>query len=180
MFGAIIGIPIALALNRKQQKEQEEIEQQAKNQEASERKAKILKLVKEELEHNRDHIRKSQEDPNGVSEGVIHPNGLKDELWNAFSDGGELEWIRDLQLLHIVSLAYHYIRRAAYLERLYLQYKYYPGTRADSNRFPGEAGLSKWLTQLYPTVLDFIEKALKEIDTSMTELESSREATIAI
>jgi hypothetical protein len=171
IIGVIIGIPIALWLGRKQQKDQEERERQAEQRESAERKAKILKLIKRELEHNREHIVESEK-RNGRKEEKEPPiRGFKDELWRAFSDGGELEWITDLDLLHFVSQAYHYIRVASELEGLYLQYHYYPGPYIEPRREESIPGI---LDRFKEIVLRFIEKALGEIDKSLLEKENPK------
>jgi hypothetical protein len=169
VIGAIIGIPIALWLGRRQQKEQEERERQAEQRESAERKAKILRLIKRELEHNREHIIEDEKRNERKEEKGPPIRGFKDELWRAFSDGGELEWITDLDLLHSISQAYHYIRVASELEGLYLQYHYYPGTYPQPRR---EESIPGRLDRFEKIVLRFIEKALGEIDKSLLEKEN--------
>jgi hypothetical protein len=171
MTGVIVGIPIALWLSRRQQKEQEKKEQEAREREALVRKTKILRLVKTELEHNRDQLLASKEE--GVTQRVVFVNGLKDELWSAFSDGGELQWIRDLQLLYVISFAYHYIRRVIYLEKIYMEVKHFPGPPSSYPITPGE-DLIRGLIDFDPVVLQSIEQALEEIDKSIAALESAR------
>ena len=172
MTGVIVGIPIALWLSRRQQKEQEKKEQEAREREASIRKTKILRLVKTELEYNRDQLLAGKEETDGVTKRVVFVNGLKDELWSAFSDGGELQWIRDLQLLHVISFAYHYIRRVIYLEKIYMEVKHFPGLPSPYPTTPSE-DLIRGLIDFDPVVLQSIEQALEEIDKSMAALESA-------
>ena len=37
-------------------------------------------------------------------------DSLKFELWDAFSDGGELQWIQDLELLNAMTFAYYSLK----------------------------------------------------------------------
>ncbi len=46
---------------------------------------------------------------------------LRDESWKAFSDGGELEWIKDPKLLDNLSEAYFSIRSVMNLSDKYCQ-----------------------------------------------------------
>jgi hypothetical protein len=97
-----------------------------------------------------------------VKKRVVFIEGLKDELWNAFADGGELEWIRDLELMHVISFAYHYVRRITYFERLYLQVKFLIGR--DSVFAPETMNeLIENLMILDPIALDHIDLALQRI-----------------
>jgi hypothetical protein len=166
IIGAIVGIPIALWLSRKQQKEQEKQEQLVREQEALTHKGKILKLIRTELEYNLDQLRASKTETNGVPKRVVFLNGLKDELWNAFSDGGELQWIKDLQSMHMISYAYHYIRRVIYLEKLYMEIKR-PRNWANA---PAEE-LVGHLLEIDPVVIEAIEQALEEIDKKLESLD---------
>jgi hypothetical protein len=163
MIGAVIGIPIALWLSRRQQREQEKRELETQQQEAVARKAKILNLIRSELQYNRDQLMESKTETNHV----VFINGLKDELWSAFSDGGELEWIRDLQLLYDISFAYHYVRRLIYLEKMYLEIEYYPGTRS---LYGVKEELVKQLVQIDPDALKCINHALEAIERNIGPL----------
>lgn len=45
---------------------------------------------------------------------------LRDEVWEAFSDGGELAWIRDAALLATLADVYGKIKRIKYLTDKYV------------------------------------------------------------
>jgi hypothetical protein len=170
MIGVVVGIPIALWLSRLQQKEQERKEQEREKQEALARKSKILKLIKKELEYNRDQLLASRIEVDGVPKRVVFLEGLKDELWNAFSDGGELEWIKDLQLMDVISFAYHYIRREIYLEQLYMEIK----RPKNWTNTPAE-DLIKHLTELDPLAIKVIDQALDAIKNSIVATDSTKD-----
>jgi len=88
LLGVAIGIPIALWINNLLEKQTE-----------VKHKKKILSVLKVELTEN-DQILTRWVESGKDKLGVIVVNvRLKDELWSTFSDGGELEWIKDTQLL---------------------------------------------------------------------------------
>jgi hypothetical protein len=169
VIGAIIGIPIALWLGRRQQKEQEERELHAELKEFTERRAKILTLIKRELDYNQECIVQSKKNRGSETEKELPIRGFKDELCRAFSDGGELEWITNLDLLDSISQAYHYIRVASELESIYLQYHYYPGTYIQPRR---EEGIPVRLDQFKEMMLPSIGGALREINKTLAETDN--------
>lgn len=113
--GVIIGIPIALWINRIQQKSLHLIETQKSIAESKSRKTKILQLLLGELNENLILLNSINDDLNGRSDDYQFDNyKLKTELWGAFSDGGELQWIHDLDLLNALALAYDVTRMAIF------------------------------------------------------------------
>lgn len=171
MIGAFIGILIALEINRVQQIIQEKNERTIREKEEREHKAKILRLVKREIEYNRTVLLARQPDKKGEKHRKVLVNRLKDELWNAFSDGGELQWIKDLQLLDFISMAYYHIRTIIYLEDKYFEATHFPGFMTQQKEDPKDRILN-YLTLTDPEVLLNLEQALQEIDKSLTVLES--------
>jgi hypothetical protein len=121
-LGAIVGIPIALWLSRYQEKIVEK-----------ERKNKILRLLRGELLENlsvlsgwekADYLKKNRD---------IHSIGpvIKDESWKAFSDGGDLEWIKDPTLLSNLADAYYHVRIIRQISDRFLNIIYLGGDDAD-------------------------------------------------
>ncbi len=103
-LGAIVGVPIALWLSGYQNRRTEK-----------EKRKKILSLLKTELEYDQGHVSdwltaQSPRAQTGILAGL-----LKDELWRAFSDGGELQWIKDISILDELSSAYDLVRAIRYL-----------------------------------------------------------------
>jgi len=172
MVGALIGILIALEINRQQQETQERKEAEFQEQEENDHKAKILKLVKSELEYNRNSLTERQPKKEGESQRKVLLPRLKDELWNAFSDGGELQWIKDLQLLDFISTAYYHVRTIIFLEEKYFEAVHYPGMVVQQNKYPKDYILG-YLATTDPEVLKHIEEALGEIDRSLIALKSA-------
>ncbi|MBC8552418.1 MAG: hypothetical protein ISR58_13170 [Anaerolineales bacterium] len=109
VVGLIVGIPIAIALSNYQEHEVEQ-----------ERKEKIISLLSQELfvSYNQLVAYKNNTDKEAVL--IILSGFLSDESWRAFSDGGELEWVKDPQLLSDLSWAYGSIQTLKYvLEKHY-------------------------------------------------------------
>ena len=81
IVGAVVlGIPIALWLNRHQEKSSEK-----------EQKKKILRLLQEELLINFAQLTGWKLTENKLLEVSVIGPFLRDESWRAFSDGGELQ-----------------------------------------------------------------------------------------
>jgi len=74
------------------------------------KKKKILNLLRMELEHNKSEIYDKRGSLGNVAPIIELSSRLKEESWRAFSDGGELKWIKDLELLDTISRAYYTIR----------------------------------------------------------------------
>ncbi len=173
MVGAIIGIMIALEINRFQKEAQEQSESVSQEKEERFHKAKVLKLVKSELEYNRTSLLERQPKEDKAKRSVF-VSRLKDELWNAFSDGGELQWIKDLELLDYVSTAYYHIRTIIFLEEKYFEATHFPGVTIAQSEYPKDRILN-YLTATDPEVLEHIGRALKEIDESLSALENNKQ-----
>ena len=110
LLGIVFGIPIALWIERRRQRTSED----KLKKEQHERMIKILELIKKELQENfdiSDHFHKEVEH---------YYNPLKDELWKAFSDGGELQWINNPNLLDVITAAYFEIHQMSFLYEKYI------------------------------------------------------------
>jgi len=125
IVGVLIGIPIALWINRIQQKYADYAEKQKSNIESSSRRRKILQLLRGELNENQILLNKTCDDIKNESFFTgfrFDSYRLRVELWSAFSDGGELEWIHDLDLLHSLALAYDTTRMVMFSGERYTSY----------------------------------------------------------
>lgn len=96
VVGLVVGIPIALFISEWQE-----------NASAKERTHKILSLLYEELQLN--HLvvsawldAKNIADINKLFQLTL----LHTELWSTFSDGGEIQWVKDLGILSALADAY--------------------------------------------------------------------------
>jgi hypothetical protein len=112
-LGAIIGIPIALGLSRHQEKASE-----------NERKQRLLPLLREELLVNLTQLSGWNKAKDKKAEAITIGPFLRDETWQAFSDGGELESIKNPRLISELANAYSYIRLMQQLSERYLSLLY--------------------------------------------------------
>ncbi len=166
MIGALVGILIALEINRIQQELVEKRDNQAREKEEAGHRSKILRLIKKELEYNYESMSQRQPQKEAGAHRAVFVNRLKDELWNAFSDGGELQWIRDLDLLDFISDAYYHIRIIIFLEEKYFEATHFSGMMIKQDKYPKDRIL-EYLSVTDPIVLKQIERALKEIDQGL-------------
>ena len=115
IVGVGIGIPVAFWINKRVGATTEK-----------EKKSKILLSLSDELSENLRYLDIWPEDIHEMTK-YINPDWivgscmkLGDEVWNAFSDGGELEWITDTVLLKELANVYGTIKRIKYFGDLYL------------------------------------------------------------
>lgn len=167
LMGLILGIPIALEINRRQQQTIESGAEEQSRKDEFERTKKILSLVKKELEHNKNAVMARYREENGIKKRVVLDGPLKDDLWNAFSDSGELHWIKDLDLLDGIAYAYHTIRIVIFLEQQYFDIVYFPGMRGVSQEQLVKT-FEENFTLTDRKVLEALDIALSAIDQNLT------------
>jgi hypothetical protein len=152
----ILGTIIAFAFYKFQKKDAERAEKEKLEKERQMRKKKILDLVSKELLVNYKVVRlflqtygKSQIEHMEKFD-VIYSFAyqMKDELWRAFSDGGELRWINDIDVLDKLTSAYHSIYKIKYAGNAYIQYGFY--------ELPSQG----------PVISEYLEKNLDELAKS--------------
>jgi len=100
IIGVALGIPAALWINRV-----------VENRTTKERVEKIIRLLKDELSRNE----VSLSNLDGNLPRVVHEAGnisaqLRVELWKVYSDGGELQWVKDHVLVSMLAGTYFAIR----------------------------------------------------------------------
>lgn len=88
LLGVGLGIPAALWISRRQEASTEK-----------EHKKKILYLLCDELQFNKEILTRWDGVENQKEDMWEVTMDLKYEVWTAFSDGGEIEWIKDPILL---------------------------------------------------------------------------------
>ncbi|MCL4466916.1 MAG: hypothetical protein M1389_12980 [Chloroflexi bacterium] len=111
-IGAVLGIPLGLWINRQGQLASEKREATRRTEEASERERRVLGLIETKLEGNERVIEAWSGIQRRSGRPMLDGSRLKDELWRALSDGGELSWLRDLELIDAISNAYFATRLA--------------------------------------------------------------------
>jgi len=121
LIGVVIGIPIALGVGRYLETYAEKERKQRNSLAEKERKRRILLALNDELVANREHIFKwLQSDDQQMMTGHLY-GLLQDETWKAFSDRGELQWIKDPVLLNSLSSAYFATRSLRELSQKYFE-----------------------------------------------------------
>ncbi len=96
LLGVAIGIPVALWLRGFQERRTEK-----------ERKRNILEKLKKELLFNLDNIYMREDekwDIDDINKIFYYTIGIKEEVYRGLSDGGELQWIKDVDLLETISV----------------------------------------------------------------------------
>ncbi len=131
LIGVGIGIPIALYINRKQINIQQDLENKIQRKEQAERAVKIVDLLESELQVNLFQLGANKSPSESGMSRVIFVSGFKDELWKVFSEGGEIEWIKDIEILDSLATSYHYIARLKFLENLYFEIDHQPTNVTD-------------------------------------------------
>jgi hypothetical protein len=107
-LGIVIGVPLALWVNGYQEKNTE-----------TGRKKKILSSLYNELEYCKLELDRLIDEEVIKTESGTLSSVLRNEIWNAYSDGGELEWIRDVSLLAQIADSYYSIRAISSLADKY-------------------------------------------------------------
>ncbi|HNS61118.1 MAG TPA: hypothetical protein PKK96_08955 [Anaerolineales bacterium] len=172
--GAFFGIPIALWINRSQQKASESNKQRNIQIEASARRAKILQLIKDELVWNKSLLEGIHESKKDIffferrEYELLYQ--LKTELWSTFSDGGELQWIQDINMLHVMAQTYDSFYVVNRSENMYTRFVLDASVQyGDSGEWTQYIQLheKRLFTRMHESInsaLENIENALKMID----------------
>ncbi len=152
LLGVVIGIPIALWLSRYQERNTEK-----------ERKKKILSVLRVELMENLTVLSGWVKEGKKKVEVLYLTAVLKDESWSAFSDGGELQWIKDPYLLAELSDAFSTIRSIKLLADRYF----------NLIEFPTEETNSTAMNTVWRLLEAAITYAFKEIPTTLEAIKNS-------
>jgi len=171
IIGIFVGIPIALEVNEYQTKLQAKTKRLEEEHDKRERQERILNLIKGELEYNRNLlsviVEEQKENPT-----VVVFDGLKNDLWLSFSDGGELQSVDDLELIDSLSWAYYYLRILIPLEEKYFDPDFllgveHTGTDGSTSRTYKGARIVQRTTSIRPNALLYIDGALAKIQKSL-------------
>lgn len=107
VIGIAIGVPVGLLVNRTQVRQEEERLEMGRNKEKAKRLTKIVGLLHNELSVGLASLNSIKSSCN-VKNWTGH-RPIKMELWQAFSDGGEIEWIDDPDLVDMIAAAYYHL-----------------------------------------------------------------------
>jgi hypothetical protein len=151
LIGVALGIPVAFWINKRVEANTEK-----------ENKARILRVLLDDLLHIKSFVDGWQARAKKMKKTVPRADSLTDETWRAFSDGGELQWIRDPVLLRRLAMIYARINFIKYLSEKHWDLPIY-------------GNLITFI--LFPVPANNLENALRE---NMDLLESSIAKTIAL
>lgn len=167
MLGAIVGIPIALAISRWQQNEQDRMMYERLAKEQLQRKQFVLGAIRDELRTNRDILEQMIEEQD-TKPGTYPIVGMKDVNWKALSDSGELKSITDASILIQLSEAYYYINALILLEGQYSNPYFQTSVEVESagGRHASYAGAKTVarVNRIRPEALTYVINAIKVID----------------
>ena len=169
-IGILIGIPVALWISSHQNKAEEK-----------ERKKKILRLLQHELLMNFGKLSRWDKDDNKiiVASGLLI--FLKVEYWKAFSDGGELQWIKDPILLSEIAEAYNFIRMISDTANKYVTFAQtqYIASTGDSNsqiRANYRNTNTEAISGLWSLLEEGVENTKFEISKALKSIEKAENA----
>lgn len=166
ILGLVVGVPIALEINRRQQEAEHAIILARSEQEGKQRKTKVLSLIRSELKSNKRDLIFRAKDVAAGGKRQVHVNTLRDEMWSAFSDGGELHYVNSPELLALIAGAYYEIRTTIHLERRFMDAIHFSGMRVKQEKYPQDFFL-EYLTSTDPNVLEAIDRAVAKIDSEI-------------
>ena len=166
ILGVVVGIPIALEISRRQQDSQSAAAQAERQAEETKRKRKILSLLRTELEDNRSDLVAKRKPIDNGGKREVHTISLRDEMWAAFSDGGELQHVNNPDVLAAIANAYYQVRSSIHLERSFINALHFPGIRMAQKKYPQDYFLD-YLTSTDPQVLAAIAQAIAVIDAEL-------------
>jgi hypothetical protein len=169
ILGVLVGVPIALGLNRRQQAAASQSALLDRRLHEDERKRKILTLLRSELQQNKNDVLKSRKPMETGGQREIFVGSLNDQLWSAFSDGGELQFINSPSLLAGLADAYYRVRICITLERKMLDIVHFPGMRVQQYKSPEEF-IREYLADADTSLLRAIDRVLAAIDTELLTL----------
>ncbi len=148
-IGAGLGVLGALWLGKHQEESSEK-----------ERKKKILDLLFNELLINLSQLSGFQKSQTKHRDALTLSALLRNESWRAFSDGGELEWIKDPKLLDNLSDAYYAIRSVMNLSDKYCQV-----SMLDTNP------MSFWTSSNLSSTIEYgVQFAIERLDIAFKEI----------
>jgi hypothetical protein len=120
---------------------------------------KILVLLEKELKDNKGFL-KYWNHEKSVDQIELLYTLLRDEAWKAFSDGGELQWIKDPALLRTLAEAFSSIGKVIEISRMYYDQVFMAGkVLEDAHR---EAIRERFIEAI-DLAQDDINKALEKI-----------------
>jgi len=155
VLSTIVGVGLAIWgaiwLDRKTHKQTELIGEKEKKLRAF----KVLSLINKELNYNLSALKTIDDNvPSTYKQ-------LNTESWRAFSDGGEIKYIDNPDLLNSISIAYASIKQFMVLYNKFFDSQYFPSENTYSSL--GDS-LRNHTMKLKSDSIDFINQAIDQIE----------------
>ena len=138
ILGVLVGLPIALEVNQRQQTADQRAAAVDRANELSARRRKVLSLLREELQKNLDGLGERRAPIAQGGKRAVFTHSLRNQLWLAFADGGELQCVDEPLLLANLADAYHAIAYCILLEHKYFDAIHYSGMRIQQEKYPAD------------------------------------------
>jgi hypothetical protein len=169
IVGVGVGIPIALEINRYQQASQDKAAQEERTRVANERKKRVLEMIRKELHLTKDDLldRGNKIATGGQRHVRLYP--LRDNLWVAFLNGGELRYINNPDLLASITEAYFAVRASNAIEKLIIDSSMLPQYSMAGQKSARDHFLDK-LAEMDPDVLQTAHDAISKIDAELASM----------
>ena len=161
ILGVLVGLPIALQVSRYQQSAAQAAAVLEKTSEVAARRRKVLRLLREELQKNIDGLTERIAPIAQGGKRLVFTHSLRNQLWVAFADGGELQYVDDPGLLATLADAYHEVAYCILLENKFFDATHYSGMRIQQDKYPADH------------ILDYLTK---DNDGLMKSMQSARDA----
>ena len=127
-------------------------------------KKKILSALRKSLGENKDGLEKwTKEIICGESAQLSFVN---DELWRTFADGGELEWIKDPNLMKVLSDAHFAIRQSNSASEIFLTLLLYSNVNKQFDKTEVIEQL-KGLEGMVEGAIKFVDEAIEQVDKNL-------------
>lgn len=166
ILGVLVGLPIALEVSRRQQSATQAAAALERSADLAVRRRKVLTLLREELQKN---ILGVMERMAPIAQGAkraVFTHSLRNQLWLAFADGGELQYVDDPGLLATLAEAYHEVAYCILLEQKYFDATHYSGMRIQQN-MPPEDRILGYLKQHDAGLVKSMQLASNAIDSEL-------------
>jgi len=154
LIGIAIGIPVGLFVNRRQTEQEEEKRSRIEGEQRKKHVTKIISLLQSELSEGLRGLRRIRD--RSRIDTWIEFDPIKVELWQAFSDGGELQWIDDPDLLNTLAAAYHHLSLHNVYQKSLLDVRCNSAFSSDVYK---EA-----ITAIHSRIKDRIEESIKVVE----------------
>lgn len=169
LLGVLIAIPIALQVAAIEQRGSEQAAQRAASAHARSRKQSMLAQLRRELASATAQVNECRIPMKTGGQRDIITNPLRYELWAAYSDSGDLQYVDNPDLLASLAEAFHRVKATARMERLLVEMVHFPGLRMANSRSLDKTIL-EYITNDDPHLLATIDRTIKAIDAELSLL----------